>query len=182
MYMMQEIPRSQTDVTPGTEERDRLIEDVAINLTYDYLIGNSLKIKGLNISNRSEHIVPAIYGILDSAIFTHNGQYHNMPTNNIDWLQSFILAAGPEHSDGQRETLDNKVQMWQIQRNLKALVKRLSQIEVCNIEIETNTLIDVAIVMEAEIDNDDKSTEKTTPFQPFEPTSKKGNQIRTETF
>ncbi|KAJ8714775.1 hypothetical protein PYW07_003000 [Mythimna separata] len=67
---------------------------------------------------------------------------------------------------------NNRAQMWRIQRNLKAPVQRLPHIESCNSEKETiDALVDAAIVTEAEINNEDKSTEKTTPFQPLDPTS-----------
>lgn len=59
MYVTREIRWSQTDVAPGTEERDRVIEGVAINLTYDHLTGESIKIKGVYIPHRSEHIETA---------------------------------------------------------------------------------------------------------------------------
>ncbi|KAG7296358.1 hypothetical protein JYU34_021497 [Plutella xylostella] len=56
MYVMRGIRWSQTDVSPGTEERERIIEGVAINLTYDHITGESIKIKGVYIPHRSEHI------------------------------------------------------------------------------------------------------------------------------
>jgi hypothetical protein len=56
MYVMRGIRWSQTDVTPGTEESDRFIEGVAINLTYNHRTGEFIKIKGIYIPHRSEQM------------------------------------------------------------------------------------------------------------------------------
>lgn len=67
---------------------------------------------------------------------------------------------------------NNRAQLWRIQRNLKAPIQRLPHIEGCNSEKETiEALVDAAIVTEAEIHDENKGTEKTTPFQPLDPTS-----------
>lgn len=368
MYVMRGIRWSQTDVTPGTEERDRLIEGVAINLTYDHLTGDSLKIKGIYIPHRSEHFDAAAlndeleniiteaanitigdlnlkmtslnqtrdagagilvrdlcnsavctihhtglpsrpnsagYGILDAAIFSHDAQDFDtiacqqttaVGSDHMPWLLDLSIAVdrektlvrniraianneeirhqyqqtlwnkttnlpkvittdtecenyilqlennitetldeyAPLHENNRRDQLpehinelidqrnqakskvwrlrynqdrimeqrrtynrlkrqvqlalveynnenwtrivnnplNNRAQMWRIQRNLKAPLQRLPHIEGCNTEKETiDALVNAAIVTEAEINHEDKSTEKTTPFQPLDPTS-----------
>lgn len=79
--------------------------------------------------------------------------------NNRKWTQ---IINNPQ---------DNRAQMWRIQRNLKTPVQKLPQIEGSNNEKDT---IDVAllIVTEAEINEEDKRTEKMTPFQNVDPTCK----------
>ncbi|GBP49824.1 hypothetical protein EVAR_83773_1 [Eumeta japonica] len=77
-----------------------------------------------------------------------------------------------ELADPCQHLLSLPAQILRIQRNPKAPVKRIPQIEGCNSKKETiNALVDAAIVIEAEVDKEDKSTEKTTLFQPLCSTS-----------
>ena len=67
---------------------------------------------------------------------------------------------------------DNRQQMWRIQRNLKKPIMKLPNIRGCSTEKETiDSLTDAAIVKEAQINSEDEGTEKSTPFQPLDPTS-----------
>lgn len=85
--------------------------------------------------------------------------------------------------DQLQDPRDNRSQMWRIQRNMKKPIVKLPNITGCSTEIDTiEKLTDTAIVKEAKIAKDDEGTEKTTPFQPLDPTSKKEVQLALSRF
>lgn len=135
------------EMAPLRESKRR--EELPMNIQYIIQHRNRSKLKAKNAPRG--HILRKIYNAAKNLLKRSLQKYQEDQWNTV--------IESPEN---------NYAKMWKIQRSLKAKPQRLPDLPGVLTEEDTiNTLVDTAIVKEANVDDSHKNCEKLTPYQPL---------------